>query len=142
VIRIPLSDAEVLRLEQAFLQATDRKLRDRLPIIRLAHRGRPHQDIAADLGITPRTVPRWLKAYLDRGLDGLRPRKAKGRPPAIPADKADEIRRWVIEGPVEQGRDRANWTQAELADHLLTTHGISARRSARQRFCRKRGIRP
>src|SRR3954467_5230156 len=109
VIRIELTAADARRLEQAFLQATDRKLHDRLQIIRLAHRGRPHRDIAADLGITPRTVQRWLNAYLERGLDGLKPRKAKGREPAIPADKADEIRTWVIQGPAEQGLDRANW---------------------------------
>src|SRR3954451_16431172 len=103
VIRIELTDADARRLEQAFLQATDRKLRDRLQIIRLAHRGRPHRDIAADLGITPRTVQRWLNAYRARGLDALKPRKPTGRAPAIPAHKADEIRRWVIEGPAEQG---------------------------------------
>lgn len=142
MIRIHLSDREASRLEQAFLQATDRKLRDRLQIIRLAHRGRPHQDIAADLGITPRTVQKWLNAYLDRGLDGLKPRKAKGQAPAVPDHLAPEIRRWVIEGPAGQGLDRANWTHAELADHLRKTHGITASRSAMQRFCRRHGIRP
>jgi transposase len=142
VIRIHLSDREASRLEQAFLQATDRKLRDRLQIVRLAHRGRPHQDIAADLGITPRTVQNWLNAYLERGLDGLKPRKAQGQAPAIPDHLAPEIRRWVIEGPAGQGLDRANWTHAELADHLRKTHGITASRSAMQRFCRRHGIRP
>src|SRR3954447_24611332 len=141
MIRIQLTDAEAEGLERAFRQATDRKHLDRLQIIRLAHRGRKHKDIAADLGITPRTVQRWLNAYLGGGLDGLRPRKAKGNPPAIPGHKADEIRRWVIGGPAEQGLDRANWTHAELADHLRKTHGISASRSAMQRFCRKLGIR-
>jgi transposase len=142
LIRIHLSDRDASRLEQAFLQATDRKLRDRLQIVRLAHRGRPHQDIAADLGITPRTVQRWLNAYLERGFDGLKPRKARGQPPAIPTHWADEIRRWVIEGPAAQGLDRATWTHAELADHLLKTHGIAASRSAMQRFCRQHDIRP
>jgi transposase len=141
VIRIQLTDAEAQRLERAFRRASDRKLLDRLQIIRLAHRGREHQDIAADLGITPRTVQRWLNAYLDRGLDGLRPRKAKGQVPAIPAHLAEEVRRWVIDGPAGQGLDRANWTHAELADHLRKTRGISASRSAMQRFCRKLGIR-
>ncbi len=141
MIRIRLPEAETQRHEQAFRQAADRKLRDRLQIVLMAHRGRKHQDIAADLGITPRTVQRWLNIYLDRGTDGLRPREAKGRTPAIPADKAGEVRRWVIEGPAEQGLDRANWTYAELADHLLKTHGISASRSAMQRFCRTLGIR-
>ena len=142
MIRINLSDREADRLEQAFLQTTDRKLRDRLQIVRLAHRGRPHQDIAADLGITPRTVQRWLNAYLDGGLSALVPRKARGRDPAIPAHLAGEIRRWVIEGPAAQGLDRANWTHAELADHLRKTHGITASRSAMQRFCRQHDIRP
>src|SRR3954453_21838079 len=82
VIRIELTDPDARRLEQAFLQATDRKLHDRLQIVRLAHRGRPHQDIAADLGITPRTVQAWLNAYNRGGLAALVPRKAKGQPPA------------------------------------------------------------
>jgi transposase len=142
VIRIQLSDREAGQLEQAFLQATDRKFHDRLQIIRLAHRGRPHQDIAADLGITPRTVQNWLNRYLEQGLAGLKPRTAKGQPPAIPAHLAADVRRWVIEGPAAQGLDRANWTHAELADHLFKTHGITASRSAMQRFCRQHDIRP
>jgi transposase len=142
VIRIHLSDREAVRLEQAFLQTNDRKFRDRLQIVRLAHRGWPHLDIAADLGITSRTVQRWLNAYLERGLGGLKSRKAKGQKPAIPAHLAVEIRRWVIEGPAEQGLDRANWTHAELADHLQNTHGVLASRSAMQRFCSQHGIRP
>src|SRR3954449_7907587 len=130
-----------MSLERASRQATDRKHLDRLQIVRLAHRGRRHQDIAADLGITPRTVQRWLNAYLEGGLDGLVPRKAKGNAPAIPANLAEEVRRWVIGGPAGQGLDRANWTHAELADHLRKTYGIMASRSAMQRFCRRLGIR-
>jgi hypothetical protein len=66
VIRIQLSDDEAQRLEQIFRQATDRKFLDRLQIVRLAHRGRKHKDMAFDLGmgISHRTVPRWLNAYL------------------------------------------------------------------------------
>lgn len=142
MIHIQLSEAEADRLEQAFRQATDRKLRDRLQIVLMAHRGRPHKDIAADLAVSTRTVQRWLNAYLDGSLDALRPRKAPGREPKIPAGLAAEVRRWVIEGPAGQGLDRANWTHAELADHLRKAHGIEASKSAVQRFCRKAEIRP
>jgi transposase len=141
VIRIQLPAAEADRLDQAFRHETDLKYRDRLQIIRLANRNRSHQDIASDLAITPRSVQRWLNAYLDRGLDGLRPRKAKGAPAKIPNALADEVKRWVIEGPTKQGLDRANWTREELADHLFKTRGIKTSRSAMQRFCRKIGIR-
>jgi transposase len=54
----------------------------------------------------------------------------------------DEIKRWVIGGPAEQGLDRANWTYEELADHLKQVHGIKTSRSAMHRFCQKVGIRP
>ncbi|HVK10738.1 MAG TPA: helix-turn-helix domain-containing protein, partial [Gemmataceae bacterium] len=75
-------------MESVFRTTPDRKLRDRLQIVRLAHRNRPHQAIAADLGVTPRTVQRWLNAYLDRGIDGLRPRKAPGATPKLTDDLA------------------------------------------------------
>src|SRR5215213_8102402 len=110
VIRIRLPQQESERLDQVFRQETDPKYRDRIHIVRLASRDRPHKDIAQDLAVTPRTVQRWLNAYHERGLDGLRPRKAKGAAGKIPAELADEVKRWVIEGPVKQGLDRANWT--------------------------------
>ena len=142
MIRIPLPEVEAQRLGYLFRSTEDRTLRDRLQIVLMAHRGRPRQDIASDLGIHRRTVTRWLKTYRERGLDGLRPRKAEGHPATIPGHLAEEIRRWVIEGPAKQGRDRADWTHEELADHLLKTHGIRTSRSAMHRFCRKLEIRP
>lgn len=141
MIRIRLPHEESQRLDQAFRRETDPKYRDRIHIVRLAARDRPHKDIAADLAVTPRTVQRWLNAYLERGLDGIRPRKPKGKPGKIPAELADELKRWVIGGPAEQGLDRANWTHEELADHLLKTKGIRTSRPAVGRFCRKLGIR-
>jgi transposase len=141
MIRIQLPPAEAERLGSPFRATDDRKLRDRLPILLRAHRGRARQDIAADLGVHRKTVTRWLNAYCDGGLDGLRPKKAKGKPGQIPAALADDVRRWVIDGPAQQGLDRANWTHEELADHLRKTRGIHTSRSAVQRFCSKIGIR-
>jgi transposase len=141
VIRIRLPQEESQRLDRAFREEADAKYRDRIQIVRLAARGRPHKDIAADLAVTPRTVQRWLNAYLERGLGGIRPRKARGSPGKIPAGLADELKRWVIEGPAKQGLDRANWTHEGLADHLLKAKGIRTSRPAVGRFCRKLGIR-
>src|SRR6516165_2951987 len=142
MIRVNLPDDDVRRLEQVFRDTPDRRLRDRVQIVLMAHRGRPRAQIAADLGISRRTVPRWLNAYVDCGLPGLTPRKAKGAAAKVPAELADEVKRWVAEGPAKQGLDRANWTYAELADHLFKTHGIRTSRSAMHRFCSRIGIRP
>src|SRR5262245_18318026 len=142
MIRISLPAAELRQLQQFFRSTDDRTLRDRLQIVLMAQRGRPHQQIAADLGVTPRTVQRWLNAYLERGLDGLRPRKAPGAIAKLTADLAPLLQRWVIDGPAKQGLDRANWTYAELADHLIKTQGIVVRKSAMQVFCHCDDIRP
>ena len=141
MIRVHLPDDEARSLEQAFRTTTDRKLRDRLQIVLMAHRGRRPADIAADLGVSTRTVPRWLNAYLERGLDGLTPRKAQGAAAKVPAALADAVRRWVLDGPAACGLDRANWTYAELADHLYKATGIRASRSTVLRFCKKLGVR-
>ena len=137
-VQLPASDRD--RLEAEFRTTADRKYRDRLQIVLMAGRGRRPADIATDLGISTRTVPRWLNAYLDRGLDGLRPRKAKGAAPKVPDRLAGEVKRWVIGGPAACGLDRANWTYAELADHLFKAHGVAAGRSAVLRFCKKLGV--
>lgn len=70
-------------------------------ILLLVHRSRSraHQYIAANLGVSTRTVPHWLNAYLERGLGGLTPKKAEGATPRIPAELAEAIRRWVGGGP-------------------------------------------
>lgn len=141
MIRVRLPDRDRDALDAECRRTADRKLRDRLQIVLMAARGRRPAEIAADLGVGTRTVPRWLNAYLDRGPDGLRPRKAKGATPKVPDRLAAEIRRWVMGGPAACGLDRANWTYAELAGHLYQTHGIAAGRSAMFRFCQKLGVR-
>ena len=142
MIRLQLPPDEVDRLEALFRSTRDPELRLRLQIVLMAHRGRPRQDIATDLGVHRIRVTRWINAYTERGLDALSPKKAKGKPSPIPTTMADEVRRWVIEGPAEQGLDRANWTHEELADHLFKTHGIKTSRSPMHRFCSRIGVRP
>jgi transposase-like protein len=110
MIRIHLSEQDQCRLELAFATTSDRRFHDRLQIVRLAHRDRPHQDIASDLGATPRTVQRWLNTYPERGLDGLEPRTSPGAAPKLTAGLAPVLRQWVIDGPAACGLDRANWT--------------------------------
>ena len=142
MIRIHLAPHELSLLQQTFRTTTDRRLRDRAQIVLLAQRDRPHQVIAEDLGITPRSVQRWLNAYLERGLDGLQPRHAPGAKPKLTPDLAPLLQQWVIGGPLQQGLDRANWTYAELADHLYKTTGVRVQKSAMQVFCSRHDIRP
>ena len=142
MIRIQLPPKDVEHLESVLRTTTDPKLRTRVQIVLMAHRGRPHGQIACDTGTSRSSVQRWLNAYLERGLDGLRPRKPGASKPKLTPELAPVIRSWVIAGPQAQGLDRANWTHAELADHLYRTHGLQVGKSAMQVFCRQHDIRP
>lgn len=142
MIRIHLPDIEYHRLEEVFRSTRDPKLRHRVQIVLMASRGRPHSMIAQDTGTSPRSVQRWLNAYLVGGLDGLRPRKAKGASPKLTADLAPMLQQWVIDGPTACGLDRANWTYAELADYLYKSRGLRVGKSALQAFCCKHDIHP
>ena len=142
MIRINLSQSQVRELEQVFKETPDRKLRDRTQIVLMIHRGRRRSQIMADLCISDRTITRWLNVYLERGLEGLRPRKAPGAVSRIPESLAESIRQWVIQGPLSQGLNRANWTYAELAAHLGRVHRIRVKKSAMAKFCQRHEIRP
>jgi transposase len=142
MIRVHLPAADLARPEAAFRTTADARLRHRLQIVLMVRRGRPHGDIATDLGCSRRSAQRWLNASRDRGLDGLMPRKAAGAKPKLTPDLALVLRRWVIDGPAKHGLDRANWTYAELADHLYRTRGVRVGKSALQAFGVKQGLRP
>ena len=142
MIRVPLPAPEPAALPQAFRSTSDRKLRHRLPILLLAPRARPHAPSAEDLGLTPRTVPRWRNASLERGPDGLQPRWAPAAKPKRTADLAPLLQRWLIARPAAQGLDRANGTDAERADPRDQTRGVRVRKSALPAFCSRYDIRP
>src|SRR6516162_11933835 len=78
MIRLNLGKGQVGELERTFKASSDSKLRDRVQTVLLFHRGRTRQQIMADLAISDRTITRRLNAYLENGLEGLRPRKAPG----------------------------------------------------------------
>jgi transposase len=128
MITVKLSEDEGRRLEETFHTTPDRRLRDRCQAILMAARGRRHRQIAEDLGVTVRTLQRWLNAYQAEGFDGLPIQWASGRAPHIPESLASEILGWVIQGPAGYGLDRANWTDCRVG-HPPLSH---------QRHCRQR----
>ncbi|MFO0878344.1 MAG: helix-turn-helix domain-containing protein [Gemmataceae bacterium] len=91
-LSVHFPDTERAVLESVLRATADRKLRDRLQAVLMAARGLRPAEIMQTLQVSTRTVPRWLNAYLERGLDGLWPGKAKGTKPKVPASLADEVK--------------------------------------------------
>jgi transposase len=142
MMKITLSERERRQLEDVFKTTSDAPLRIRCQAVLMAHRGRQHRHIAEALGINVRTLQRWLRAYQDTRLAGLKLRWRPGRTARIPAALAPEILGWILQGPTGCGLDRANWTYAELATQLYRIHGITVSASMMRAFCTSYGVRP
>jgi transposase len=142
MIQITLSEPERQQLEDMFKTTAEGRLRPRCQALLMAHRGRRHRHIAEDLGVTVRTLQRWLRAYQDKRLAGLTLRWRPGRRARLPPALAPESLGWSRQGPAGCGLDRAHWTYAELATQLDRTHGLTVSPSTRRAFCTSYGVRP
>jgi transposase len=142
MIKLMLNAQERRQLEDLFKTTPDRRLRARGQAILMAARGRRHRHIAEDLGVSVRTLQRWLNTYHARGLAGLKIRWSSGRAARIPEAWAPEILTWLQAGPAGCGLDRANWTYGELATYLYRTKGLSVSVTTMRVFCQRHGVRP
>ena len=140
--RLRLTAREQAQLEDTFKTTADRRLRDRCQAVLMASRGRQRQQIAQDLGVHRTTVRLWLKHYQEEGAAGLPIQWAPGPPGRIPEALAATLQKWVKDGPLSCGLDRANWTYEELATYLGRAEGITIKRSALQAFCQRHDIHP
>jgi transposase len=142
MMTLTLSEFERRQLTTTCKTTADRRLRERGQAILMADRKRQHAQSAQDVGVSPRTLQRWLNAYTHRGLEGLTMQWAAGRVPHIPAALVPESLPLIKQGPAGCGLDRANWTYAELATSLSQTKGIAVSATTMRTVCSKHGVRP
>jgi transposase len=62
MMKLSLNEDERRQLEEHFRCTPNRRLRHRGQAILMAARGRRHRQIAEDVGISVRTLQRWLNA--------------------------------------------------------------------------------
>ncbi len=125
-------DADALYAELTSVLSDSEALRSlhRLLCVVLVCRGRGCAEVAHWLGISPRSVERWVQAYADAGLAGLQAHHCGGRPTLLSEAARTFLPQMLNQSPASQGVRASCWTGPLLAQHLETRFGV--RLSVRQ----------
>ena len=91
---------------------TEQRLALRSRIVLRCADGVDNDEVAAELGVNPKTVGKWRARFLVRRLDGLWDEPRPGVPRSVLDDKVEEIVRRTIE---ETPMDATHWSTRSMA---------------------------
>lgn len=114
----------------------------RLLAVQRVREGYSTEEVAAFLGVDPRSVRRWVSAYRNSGGPGLRAHPAPGRPPKLTTTREKIIRRWLAESPSEHGFETELWTAPRLGQLIQEEFGIRLNPRYLSSWLRDRGFTP
>jgi transposase len=112
---------------------TAQALAQRARIVLAAAEGRSNQAIAAQLSITPHTVGKWRRRFLDAGPDGLLDEPRPGAPRTIGDEQVEAV---IVKTLEEKPPDATHWSTRSMARKM----GIS--QSSVSRIWRAFGLAP
>lgn len=103
--------------------------------------GVTQSQVARRYGVSRTTASRWHRSIVHKGFDGLRLRRATGRPSRLTADQVDAIRKMYFEGAAAYGFANDRWTTGRLAAAIERHFGIRYDQDHVGRLMHKFGLR-
>jgi transposase len=98
--------------------------------------------VADDLGVSLRSVRRWVAAWRCSGEAGLRSKPHPGRPPKLTSPQVEEVLSWINRDPTEFGFPTSWWTAPRVADLIHRRFSVSMNHRYLSDWLRRRGISP
>jgi transposase len=111
-VPLTISEAEEEGLRKLMAEGDKGEYRRSLAII-LRTKGAPSHAIAGMLGVTRRSVDRWIEAYRSGGIEGLKRKPRSGRKPRITEDQKKTIAEAALKSPRAFGYLRNEWSIRE-----------------------------
>jgi putative transposase len=103
--------------------------------------GVTQSQVARTHGVSRTTASRWHRSIVQKGFEGMRSRRATGRPCRLTADQVDAIRNMHREGAVAHGFVNDRWTTGRLAKAIEKQFGIRYDQDHVGRLMHKYGLR-
>jgi len=103
--------------------------------------GASQSQVARRYGVSRTTASRWHHSIIIKGVEGLRKRRATGRPSRLKPDQVDAIRKMFTAGAQAYGFHNDRWTTAKLAEAIERQFGIRYDQDHVGRLMHKFGLR-
>ena len=110
--------------------------------VSLVEAGREPDEVAEAIGVSERSVWRWLSAWRSGGDAGLAPKPGRGRPTKLTAAVLERVLGWVDRSPRELGFPTERWTARRVALLLERELGLLVNRRYLSRWLRARDVTP
>src|SRR3954447_21077972 len=99
-------------------------------------------EVSDFLGISIRSVQRWVRAYRRLGPDGLMAKAVAGRPSKLTRAQQKLALHWLADSPTDHGFDTELWTAAHLAEMIREEWGVDLNHRYVCRWLAERGHSP
>jgi len=87
-------------------------------------RGLSQSQVARKFGVSRTTASRWCRALSGGGVEGLRKRRAPGRPSRLNPDQFRGLAEIYQAGPRAAGFDTQTWTTSRFAEAIFARYGV------------------
>ena len=87
-------------------------------------RGLSQSQVARKFGVSRTTASRWCRALNGKGVEGLRKRRAPGRPSRLNTEQLQAVAELYQAGPRAAGFDTDLWTTARFAEAIFARFGV------------------
>ncbi len=122
---------EITRMEHtsAELRAHSSRFSDgaqvrRMLALAMVLEGRSRTEAAELNGMDRQTLRDWVHRYNAEGVEGLKSRKAPGRPPALSEQQMAELRELVIQGPDPEIHGVVRWRCMDLKAEVARRYSV------------------
>ncbi len=103
--------------------------------------GLTQSKVASKYGVSRTTASRWARALTHNGVEGLRKRRATGRPSRLRPDQLAQLRDIYSEGAIASGFESDRWTTSKLAQVIELKFAVRYDQDHVGRLLHKLGLR-
>ena len=110
--------------------------------LELVEQGLSLNAVARRLGCAASSVMRWLRAFRRDGAEGVKVRRASGRPPRLSAHRRKLLLQQLLRGALAHGYPTDLWTTQRIAEVIERRYGVRYHRNHVSRLLARCGWSP